>query len=89
MVDFSRFFDDFGVPKFAPRGPKGPPKDLKFEEQVAVTSAGAQGERQNYQTVFIFRLFRFRVLPGITLGALGSPRGPFWATWDLENGALA
>ena len=82
-VDFTRFFDDFGVPKWGrkiPRGPKGPPQRTpKFEDGAKVTAAGAEGDRQKYMTVVIFRLSGFRALPGTILVPPGSPRGSLWA----------
>ena len=62
------------------RAPPGDPKkEPKIEEHGEMAAAGATRERQKSRRALFFRLFRFRALPGVILGAPGYPRGPYWA----------
>jgi hypothetical protein len=75
----SRVCPPRGRPPFCRVPPGGPKKTPKIEELGEMTAAGATRDRQKDTGVLRFRLFRFRALPGVILGAPGCPRGPFWA----------
>jgi hypothetical protein len=78
-----------GRPKICRAPPGDPQKTSKIEEQGEVTAAGSTRQGQKYMSVLFFRLFRFRALPGIILGAPGPPGDHFGYSWGPGNGALA
>ena len=67
-----------GGPKIRGRPREIPKRPPGIDEHAKMRASGTTRKRQKDTSMSCFRLFWFRSLPGVLLGAPGCPRGPFW-----------